>query len=383
MTFWRWLIALGTSLAVVLTAGAGLVAALSAQAPAGDFSIISGDVTQTEAGSTVTLTQTTPVAIIGYTDLQINAGTTVHIEQPSPESRLLIRVVSSSATVIAGNIVATGQVAMVNPEGIAVSPGAQVDASGLVLSALDVTDRQFVAAHEAFQAASLGDELEFFTGYAGGAVSNAGELRVAAGGLLALLAPGPVSNSGTIRADAGIVDLFADSAAVVWFRGLGQGAVADTGSGGPPSATVTNSGVVTAVDGFVQLFGNLSDVPSPGVVDSEGVVLGMGDVSATGWPFTSIYVRCQVLQRGRHGGDLRATVRIDGQIRPDGEPVVTVDGVSYGPVVTSRTTADGRRQLLVVSALQALDTAGPANSFGTVTCSAASASSATADADAQ
>lgn len=94
-------------------------------------------------GTTGTITQTSNTAITNWENFDVGAGYKVQLNQLSSASRMLARVWDGNPSTIAGTISANGQLFLINHNGIIFSNGAQVNASSLVASALNISDSIF------------------------------------------------------------------------------------------------------------------------------------------------------------------------------------------------------------------------------------------------
>ena len=90
----------------------------------------------TISGSTLTVTQSTPKAILNWANFNIANGYTVNFVQPGATSAILNNIWSADPSVIAGKLTANGQVYLYNQNGIVFANGAQVDVAGLTASTL-------------------------------------------------------------------------------------------------------------------------------------------------------------------------------------------------------------------------------------------------------
>jgi len=134
-------------------------------------------------------------AIVNWSSFSLGTGTRVNFVQPGSSSAILNRVTGDSPSSIAGQVSANGQVFLVNPNGMQITSTGSVQAAGLTLSSLDIANGDF-----------LDGRLAFTGSGASAAVSNAGMLRAAQGGYVALLG-GQVSNEGRIEASLGRIGL--------------------------------------------------------------------------------------------------------------------------------------------------------------------------------
>ena len=92
------------------------------------------------------MTQTSPRAIVNWGSFSIGQGNGVTFDQPNASSAILNRVTGSTTSTIAGQLQANGQVYLVNPNGIAITPtGAVRVGGGFVASTLGISDSDFNA----------------------------------------------------------------------------------------------------------------------------------------------------------------------------------------------------------------------------------------------
>ncbi|MCW5575703.1 MAG: filamentous hemagglutinin N-terminal domain-containing protein, partial [Burkholderiales bacterium] len=160
--------------------------------------------------STVEITQGSHRAIIEWNGFSIAAGETTRFIQPSATAVTLNRVTGGDPSRILGNLQANGIVYLINGNGILFGQGAKIDVAGLVASTADIRNDDFMAGRMAFTR----------PGHAAAAVVNQGDITVAEGGLVALVAPG-VENAGRIQAKLGRVLLASGDRFAIDFNGDG------------------------------------------------------------------------------------------------------------------------------------------------------------------
>ena len=110
--------------------------------------------------------------------------------QPSAAAALLNRVTGDTPSTIAGQLTSNGQVFIVNPNGIAITPSGVVNTGAFTASTLSISDQDFLAGDYAFEGDGSSQK-----------VSNAGQINIATGGYAALIG-GRVDNSGIDRCAA-------------------------------------------------------------------------------------------------------------------------------------------------------------------------------------
>ena len=172
--------------------------------------VISGQVSiSAPSNDTLTITQDSQKAIVNWDSFSIGQGGWVDVVQQNTNSALLNRVTGDVTSTIAGTLSATGQVYLVNPNGIFITSSGVVEAGGgFVASTLDISDSDF-----------LGGNLHF-SGTGDGLVSNAGAITVGTGGYAAFLG-GRVSNTGTVNVALGKIGIGAAASATLDIGGDG------------------------------------------------------------------------------------------------------------------------------------------------------------------
>ena len=219
--------------------------------------VVAGQASMAQTSQSMTITQSTPKAIINWSSFGIAGSETVNFVQPGATSIILNRVVGQDPSQIYGHLNANGQVFLVNPNGILFARGASVDVGGLVASTLNVSDSNFLAG-----------KLNF-TGVSQAQVDNQGQIQTADAGYVALLGA-HVSNVGRIVARLGSVDLAA-----------GQGITLDLANDGlltlsvdqgAYQALVANGGIIEADGGQVLLTTQAAQSMLDTVVNNTGVI---------------------------------------------------------------------------------------------------------------
>ena len=253
--------ALGASAVLLLACPAAAQPAPGARPQGGAVVAGSASISQTAARTNVA--QTSQRAAVDWRSFDVGSGHTVAFQQPNSSSVTLNRVTGPDPSQIAGRIQANGQVVLVNGSGVVFHAGSQVDAQSLVVSAANVTNGNFMAGRMVFDQPGRPDAR----------ISNAGTITVGATGLAALVAP-RVANSGVINARMGRVVLAGAEAHVVDLYGDGLMSVDVTRqvtrapNGG--TALVTNTGVIQADGGTIQLTARAADGIVQNLVSAGG-----------------------------------------------------------------------------------------------------------------
>ncbi len=290
--------------------------------------VTAGQATVTSTGNRMQVTESTAAAAINWNSFNIGASSAVTFVQPTASSVVLNRVLSADPSQIYGALKANGIVFLINPQGIVVGKGAQVDVGAMVASTLSLSDKDFLAGHYSFTASP-----------GAGEVSNAGNIHVAPGGFAALLGA-KVDNSGAISAKLGSVALAAGNAVTLDFDDSGLVKVAvDQGA---LAALVRNSGAIVADGGRIILTAKSAGDVLGTVVNNEGVLqaqsLGVRDGQV--WLLASD----SVANTGTNGpaANSGAVHGAAGGVVSSGEIDVSAgsDGAGAGQVTLAGTTVD-------------------------------------------
>ena len=227
----------------------------------GGASVISGAASIETMGSAMTVRQGSMRAIVNWNDFSIGQGNRVDFLQPDVHSATLNRVTGNTRSSIAGAMTGNGQVFLVNPNGIAITPTGTVKAGGgFVASTLDITNDDFMSGNMVFRGNG-----------ASGTVTNEGVVTIGRGGYVALMG-GKVKNSGLIAVPYGKAGLGAGEEITLDLSGDGFMQVAvpssliDDGE-----APVENSGTVTAEGGVIVMKAATARAAARNAVNLSGV----------------------------------------------------------------------------------------------------------------
>ena len=199
-------------------------------------------------------------SIFEYQSFNVAEGETVRFVQPSEQSRVLNRVLGATATNINGNILANGQVYLVNPSGIIFGAGAVVEAAKLHAISGVLSNNDFIGRVDDFSHLS-------------GIVENEGVLTADQ----VIMAGSSVSNRGSINAPQGEVVLGAGGSMVVSSADGFLSVSVSPHSTAPIGVatdlvgqTLLSSGIIKAKE--THLLGN--QITHSGNIESENVVFG-------------------------------------------------------------------------------------------------------------
>ncbi|PWC54487.1 filamentous hemagglutinin N-terminal domain-containing protein, partial [Azospirillum sp. TSO22-1] len=286
---------------VTLAAGAALmlpVAALPAlagppqgnppavnQLPTGGV-VAAGTAGIAQSGTQLTVTQTSPRAVVNWETFNVGANAAVTFRQPDAGSATLNRVTDPNPSQIYGRIQANGQVFLTNPNGVYFAPGSSVDVGGLVATTHAIRDADFMAGKTTLERNG-----------ATGRVTNDGTLTASLGGYIALLAP-EVRNNGVIVARMGTVALAAGEAYTLKFSG--DGTLADVQvAPATVKALVRNRHAVQAPGGLIIL-------SAQAVNQLRGSVVNSGQLEASGLVSDGGTIRLRASNDVTVGGNLSA-----------------------------------------------------------------------------
>ncbi len=259
--------------AAVAAAFAGAVNAQQAVLPANP-TVASGQVSVSSPGARqLVVNQQSSRAVVNWNSFSVGAGAQVNFVQPGSDSAILNRVTGATPSSIAGQINARGQVFLVNPNGIEITPTGTVRAAGATLSTLDIADADF-----------LSGRLSFVGGGASATVSNRGSIVGTSGGFAALLG-GQVSNDGRIEVPLGRIGVGSAERATLDLLGSRFLQVAvPTASMSEGRALVEVAGSMSAEGGRIEVSAATARealrqaVNIPGSLDAHSVAGHRGDI---------------------------------------------------------------------------------------------------------
>ncbi|MFH0796661.1 MAG: filamentous hemagglutinin N-terminal domain-containing protein, partial [Candidatus Omnitrophota bacterium] len=240
--------------------------------------VVNGDVAMNEDGSSLTITQSTGKAIVNWSSFSIGSAELVQFLQPGASSAALNRVTGAESSAILGQLLANGQVFLINPNGVLFGSTATVNVGSLLVSTLNIADNDFLSGTYQFQQ-DPGKALSY--------IINKGELRVADGGYVVLAAP-LVSNEGVIVANLGKVRIAGTDELTLDLSGDGMikicvGQVLNPGTVEMGADVATD--LIKAVVNCESLVSAGQVVEENGIVKlvaAEGTVINSGTISVNG-----------------------------------------------------------------------------------------------------
>lgn len=232
---------------------AALVTANAADLPTGG-QIVAGSGSISQNGTAMTVTQDTAKLVTNWQSFSVGQGHSVNFVQPSANSVALNRVLGSDVSVIQGSITANGKVFLINPNGVTFTPSAQVNTGGIVAATQGMKTEDFLAGNYKFEGTS--DK----------AVINQGNIQVAKGGTVALVAA-RIINEGTITAESGNVLLGAGNKVTLDLGGPVKLEVEE----GALNTLIEQGGAIRANGGYVYLTAKAAGTLATSVINHTGI----------------------------------------------------------------------------------------------------------------
>ncbi|PMS16214.1 filamentous hemagglutinin [Trinickia dabaoshanensis] len=219
-------------------------------------------------GKRLSINQTSSRGIIDWKGFSIGRNNRVDIDNGNGAT--LNRVTGDYLSWISGTLTSTGSVYLINPQGVIVAPSGVISTGGrFVVSTLDVGNNSF-----------MNGGLLTFTGNSNAQVVNLGTIG-SSGGDVFMIARREVSNSGSIAAPAGSIELVVGQNVLLQDSTTSRQVFVETGSHG----TVLNRGALQAAqislqgaDGNIYaLCGNHSVIRATGTAARDGHIWLVAD----------------------------------------------------------------------------------------------------------
>lgn len=155
-----------------------------------------GDIQIDAAEQSMLIEQLSQFGVINWDSFSIDADQRVDISQLNLDAAVLNRVTGANPSELLGQLSANGRVYVINPNGVLVGEGANINTAEFIASALDVADSDFLD----------GGDLTF-AGQSDAAVINLGQITADNGDVI--LIAQVVENAGELNAENGTVGLAA------------------------------------------------------------------------------------------------------------------------------------------------------------------------------
>ena len=211
--------------------------------------------------TTMNINQTSGNAIINWQGYNIGANESVKYFQPGSGSIALNRVTGVDPSYIYGLLSGNGQVWVINPNGLLVGPGATIQTGSFLASTMNISNDNFMSGRYIFTNSPDSQA----------SIINQGHIQAANGGYVVLAAPS-VTNTGSIVANLGKVQLASGDAITLSIDDASLINVAVSGEVAATALGVTNTGRITADGGQVTLTARVAGDIMKNIVNNEGII---------------------------------------------------------------------------------------------------------------
>lgn len=284
---------------------------------------------------TMVINQKTDRLALDWQKFNIAKDEKVHFDQNSKSAIAINRVVGDGRSIIDGSLSATGNVFVINPNGVLFGKNSSVDVGGLVASTANVTD----------------DDLKNFTQGKGdlglqiaagreASVINAGTIK-AEGGLVALQAT-TVENTGTIANEGGTTALAAAKSLNIAADTAGK--LNFTVNGSLANAKALNSGMLQSDGGYIVMTAKSAGDVMSTVVNNTGIIEAKtlhtndkGEILLDGGASGQVEVSGTLNASGMEAGQSAGSIKVIGQktIINDGTNLLARGTIDGGKIETS------------------------------------------------
>lgn len=238
----------------------GILCALPAGVGTADY----GGYTITVEGSRTTIIQYEPRIYYKTPSFAVGPEETVMLHQPGPDAIAVIRVMGGDFSPLLGRIVSNGRLFVINPNGVLIGTGAEIESAGLVASVLEMGEADFFAGRFNLTLPALPGH-----DWSGSPVRNHGTVFINEGGFALLVAP-QVTNTGYIESDLGTAALICGSRVSLTLDGEGPPGFALEEAAQEPLCQ--NSGLMRADGGRVGLSARAAADPVRTTIRNEGLL---------------------------------------------------------------------------------------------------------------
>lgn len=284
---------------------------------------------------TMVINQKTDRLALDWQKFNIAKDEKVHFDQNSKSAIAINRVVGDGRSIIDGSLSATGNVFVINPNGVLFGKNSSVDVGGLVASTANVTDedmRNFTQGK-----GDLG--LQIAAGREA-SVINAGTIK-AEGGLVALHAT-TVENTGTIANEGGTTALAAAKNLNIAADTAGK--LNFTINGSLANAKALNSGMLQSDGGYIVMTAKSAGDVMSTVVNNTGIIEAKtlhtndkGEILLDGGASGQVEVSGTLDASGTEAGQSAGSIKVIGQktVVNDGTNLLARGAIDGGKIETS------------------------------------------------
>lgn len=289
---------------------------------------------------TMVINQKTDRLALDWQKFNIAKDEKVHFDQNSKSAIAINRVVGDGRSIIDGSLSATGNVFVINPNGVLFGKNSSVDVGGLVASTANVTDedmRNFTQGK-----GDLG--LQIAAGREA-SVINAGTIK-AEGGLVALHAT-TVENTGTIANEGGTTALAAAKNLNIAADTAGK--LNFTVNGSLANAKALNSGTLQSDGGYIVMTAKSAGDVMSTVVNNTGIIEAKtlhtndkGEILLDGGASGQVEVSGALNASGMEAGQSAGSIKVIGQktVVNDGTNLLARGAIDGGKIETSGDVLD-------------------------------------------
>jgi filamentous hemagglutinin family protein len=281
--------------------------------------------------ATLIVKQQTDRAVINWNSFSIANGELTKFVQPSSSSSVLNRVVTANPSQIYGTLQGNGQVFLINPGGVLVGAGGQVNTASFMASTRDVSTEDFM------RAGTMN-----FTGNSDASVVNKGQIEASTGDVF--LVAQEVKNEGQIMAKDGTVGLVSGTSVTLETVGPGRHykvrlmdveKPSDSSRTSEAAAEIVNEGVIDAANVELEATGNYLSlaIKNTGTIRATGLVQNAdGSVTLTGGEGDVLNTGVvAALQKSVNGVEQGGVIDISGRnIRAEEGSLITASGQESG-----------------------------------------------------
>jgi filamentous hemagglutinin family protein len=288
--------------------------------------IVAGGATfNTDATGTVrTVTQTTAKAFLDWTSLNVPQDHTLRFEQPDAAAIALNRVTGTSGSFIDGLIEANGQVWILNPNGVFISPTGRITTRGFLASTGNISDTDF-----------MNDTSQFIIQNSGSSASIVNHGSIISDLGYTILNASAVLNGGEISANRGAVLLAsADNMGISFDEGRLISYSLNNNFFSSTLRDITNTGTITADGGLIAMSLASALGAISGVINVDGLIEAKSIGSENG---------TIVLDAGPNGAlSVKGTVTVEGAQTGEVGGIITAQGSLVAIEPEARLNADGK-----------------------------------------
>ncbi|MEM8697747.1 MAG: filamentous hemagglutinin N-terminal domain-containing protein, partial [Pseudomonadota bacterium] len=237
--------------------------------------IVAGDAAISRQGAVTTIQQRSQNAIGNFQSFDVGAQETVNVTQPSTRSNFLARVTGGGgASAIDGQVNATGNLWVVNPNGVLIGETASINAGGFVATSADIDNDAFMSGGRDFNISGAADAV----------VENRGRITFGESGLAGLVGPN-AANAGAIVGQKGRVIVAGAETFAIDMAGdgilalqAGDGAVLSASTTG----TIQNAGGQVIIEAATAEAVLESHIHAGGVIEATGFDVAGGQILLSG-----------------------------------------------------------------------------------------------------